>query len=79
MAEIIRNLSVSAHTQQNSTEKSGNHRESNPIQFADVLKCEEGFKIFANHLLKEYSVLSDIFYIFCNLNNSLLYFFIYIS
>ena len=61
MAQILRNLSVSVHREQKSAERSGNMDMSpkvKTVQFSDVLKCEEGFKIFANHLLKEYSVLS---------------------
>lgn len=59
MATILRNLSVSVHREQKSGGSPDTMEKS--VQFADVLRCEEGFKIFANHLLKEYSVLSAFF------------------
>ena len=48
--------SISKHRETDSTET--DMKQGKNAHFSDVLKDEEGFKIFANHLLKEYSVLS---------------------
>ena len=75
LSNIVRSLSVTSRPNQN---KNG-VEETKSVQLFEILNHEEGFKLFANHLLKEFSVLSahSIFcekkYIKINLCNYLLF------